>query len=103
MSVGKLIVSACHASVEASEEAKAKSPRLWRAWRKEGGKKVVLKASSLDDLLELKGKAEKLGLPCRLIEDRGLTEVEPGTVTALGIGPARDKELDEVTAPLPLL
>lgn len=103
MSVGKLISQACHASLETSEKVRTKSPRVWRAWRREGERKVILKVDSLDELLELKGKAEKLGLHCSLIEDRGLTELKPGTVTALGIGPARGGKLDEVTRSLPLL
>lgn len=103
MSVGKLISQACHACLEASEEAKVKDPIVWRAWHGEGAKKVILRAGSLDELLDLKKRAEDLGLACRLIVDRGLTELEPGTVTTLGIGPAPSQEVDRVTGRLPLL
>lgn len=103
MSMGKLISQACHACLEASEEARIKDPVVWRAWHEEGAKKVVLKVDSLDELVELKRKAEDLGLPCKLIVDRGLTELEPGTLTALGIGPAPSQKVDTVTGGLSLL
>ena len=103
MSVGKIAVQACHASLEASEEARASDPEMWKKWRKEGAKKVILKVGSLKELLQLKEKAERLGLPCKLIADRGLTELKPGTVTTLGVGPACSEEIDEVTGHLPLL
>jgi len=44
-----------------------------------------------------------VGLPCAIVEDADLTEIPPGTVTALGIGLARANELDKVTQRLELL
>jgi len=103
MSVGKLISQACHACLEAVEEAKKTHTHVWRSWREEGGKKVVLQVDSLEALKELEEKAEKLQIPRALIEDRGLTEVPPGTATALGLGPERAEIIDKVTGNLRLL
>ena len=44
-------------------------------------------ADSDKNLLELERKANKLKISTCLISDRGLTELNPGTLTALGIGP----------------
>ena len=102
MSTGKIISQACHACLEAYEEAKKRKDRYWRSWRKEGAKKVILKVNSLEKLLELERKAKKLRLPYALIIDRGLTEVPPNTPTTLGIGPSRSELIDKVTGDLHL-
>jgi PTH2 family peptidyl-tRNA hydrolase len=103
MSKGKVAVQASHASVSAMEEAR-KSHRDWvKSWLDEGQKKVVAKVKDIESLEKLKSHADKVGIPNALIEDRGLTELPPGTITALGIGPAPDEIVDKVTRDLPLL
>ena len=97
---GKVAVQAAHASILSYERA---STRDRERWKEQGQKKVVLKVYSLEELNKLRDAAEGLGLPCAIVEDAGLTEVPPGTVTALGIGPASAKEIDKVTEHLKLL
>jgi PTH2 family peptidyl-tRNA hydrolase len=103
MGTGKLASQACHACLEASEEAKRHDPRLWRAWHDEGAKKVVVKVNSLDEILDIDDKAGRQGVPKALIIDRGLTQIEPNTPTALGIGPGRTEAVDRLTKHLKLL
>ncbi len=100
LSKGKLAVQVAHAAVSASEFA---SSGAYEAWKEGGQKKVVLRVPALQDLFELKELARKHGLPTALIQDAGLTEVPPGTVTVLGIGPAEVGELNRITGHLKLL
>jgi PTH2 family peptidyl-tRNA hydrolase len=103
MSTGKLIAQAAHAAVGASELGKKENHKAWRRWRDEGAKKVALEAESLEELEELAEKAKKLDIVSILIQDAGHTEVPPGTVTTLGLGPDRTDRLDKVTGSLPLI
>ena len=102
MSCGKAAAQACHASLMASEEARRTRPSWWRAWMKEGQRKIVLKVGSEKVLLEKERKAKEAGIPFALISDMGLTELPPGTITALGIGPAPERMIDKITGTLPL-
>lgn len=103
MSRGKIAVQVAHAAVSAAEEARKHAPSVWRDWLWEGQKKVVVKVASEAALLTLREKAERARLPFYLIRDRGLTEIPPGTITALGIGPAKTEVIDKITGDLPLL
>jgi PTH2 family peptidyl-tRNA hydrolase len=102
MSCGKAAVQACHGAVSASEAAKKQRPSWFRSWIEEGQRKIVLKAESEAELLELEKKAVKLRIPTYLVSDMGLTELPPGTTTALGVGPAPSNLVDKVTGNLPL-
>lgn len=103
MSKGKLAVQVAHGAVSSAERAKATSPDDWESWFKEGQKKVVVKVQTADDLLELMRLASVNRLPNALIHDAGMTELEPGTMTVLGIGPAKSELMDKVTGQLKLL
>lgn len=103
LSKGKIAAQAGHAAVSAAEEARRKHQTWWKAWMNEGQCKIAVKVKSEKELLDLEKKAKALSLPCALIVDRGLTEVPPGTITCLGIGPAPAEEVDKITGLLPLL
>lgn len=103
MGKGKLAVQVAHAAISALEEAKKKHREWVEIWLNEGQKKVVLRASSLKELLDIYDKAREIDLPVVIIEDRGLTQLEPGTITTVGIGPAPENLLDNITGKLKLL
>ena len=103
MSAGKKCAQACHASVSASDLTKNKDKRAWKNWKLSGQKKVILKARSKEEIISIYTKVEKQSIPCFLVRDAGLTQLEPGTTTALGIGPVSAKEIDKITGDLPLL
>lgn len=97
---GKLAAQVAHASVAALLEATADARRRWL---EEGMPKVVLRCDSQQALLELEAAAEEAELPNALIRDAGHTVVAAGTVTCLGIGPARIEEIDALTRELKLV
>ncbi|MFH1327647.1 MAG: peptidyl-tRNA hydrolase Pth2 [Candidatus Bathyarchaeota archaeon] len=103
MSRGKLCGQVAHAAVSASEVVKKSQRNWWKRWMDEGQRKIVLKVGSYEELLILKKQAEKIDIPVALIEDRGLTELPPGTATSLGIGPAPSYLVNKVTEKLLLL
>jgi len=103
MGKGKVAAQVAHASLSAAEAAQGRRPAWYQGWKGEGQAKVVLKVDSEASLMDLFLKAKSAGLPASLIEDRGLTQVEPGTVTCLGIGPAPDPDIDGITGKLKLL
>jgi len=97
---GKLAVQVAHASLESYKKA---DPHSREGWEKEGAKKVVVKAEGLKELLDIQKKARTLGLPCSLIRDAGRTQLKPGTITCLGIGPDSEERIDKVTVKLKIL
>lgn len=103
MSSGKLAVQVAHAAVSSFLVAYEKKREWAENWLAEGQKKVVVKVEGIVELISLKEHAERLGLPCALITDAGLTELEPGTITTLGIGPAPSEAIDVLTGTLKLL
>ncbi|MCJ7775563.1 MAG: peptidyl-tRNA hydrolase Pth2 [Desulfobulbaceae bacterium] len=97
---GKLAVQVAHAAVTASDFADKKERE---SWIRDGQKKVVLKVATLNDLFLIKEMARREGLSTALITDAGLTQIAPGTITVLGIGPAPVEKLDKVVSKLKLL
>lgn len=98
LSKGKLAAQVAHASVSAAEKSK-----FSREWMAGGQKKSVLKCDDLEELLLIHAKAKKSGLPTTLIRDAGKTEIPTGTITCVGIGPAKEEDIDKITGELTLL
>lgn len=101
LSPGKMAAQAGHAAVSVSWNAQKKNKKWVIEWLSKGQKKVILKAKDLELLKSLAKKAEELKLPYEIIKDAGETEVEPGTITCIGIlGPERI--VNKITGSLPL-
>jgi PTH2 family peptidyl-tRNA hydrolase len=100
MGKGKLCSQCCHASISAFLKT---DKDVREEWINEGMKKVVLKVSGEKEIKEYLKLAKKEKLHCALINDAGLTQIEPGTITALGIGPDKDEKIDKITGKLRLL
>jgi len=103
MGKGKLSAQVAHASLAAFKKTEKKYPDIAREWEMEGQKKVVLKVGSESELIENFELAKREEIPAELIRDAGHTQIEPGTLTCVGIGPWDEEKLDELFGKLKLL
>ncbi len=103
MGKGKLAAQVAHAAVSCVLKALEQKREWVTEWLRQGQKKVVLKVDSLSELLRIYEQAKSQGLPVVIIEDAGRTQLEPGTITCVGIGPAPADKIDKVTGRLKLL
>ena len=95
-SPGKLAVQWAHAAIESLKRAKKTHSRMVQRWNESASRKVCLAVedeSELEHFLEL---VQEASLPFALIKDAGLTEVPPGTVTVLGVGPGPRHTMDSL-------
>ena len=103
MSAGKISVQCAHAAVECALACKKSSPRLFERWRNQGAKKICVFAEDLKELMGLHDEANHAHLTTHVVKDAGKTELAPGTVTVLGIGPATYQTMTRITSHLPLV
>ena len=103
MGKGKLAVQVAHAAVSSAEQARRYRKDWLDAWFRDNQAKICVKIDSEEELRQLKGKVDEAGIPNSLISDAGLTQLEPGTTTCLGIGPLPSQVADKYTGELKLL
>lgn len=103
MGKGKIAAQVGHASVECALRAEKRDRKAFDLWMLGGQKKVVLKVANRDEMVRYLAEAKSRGLGTCMITDAGRTEVEPGTDTCVGIGPAPGSEIDRVTGGLKML
>jgi PTH2 family peptidyl-tRNA hydrolase len=103
MGAGKISAQSAHAAVLGFEQAKKYHKDWVKKWLDDGQAKIVVKVTNIEELNEVKMKAERLGVPVVEVRDMGLTQVDPGTLTCIGLGPAPSEIIDMVTANLKLL
>lgn len=100
MSTGKSIAQGAHASLGAYESA---SGDVIDAWKSEGQKKIALGVEGREKLESLVREAQTRDFPTHIVHDAGETELAPGTMTALAIGPADQTALNAITGDLDTL
>ncbi len=103
MSKGKTAAQVAHASLMSYFTAEKVDKAIAKEWLDTGEKKIVLKVSDEDSLVRLFKAFEFKKVPCALVSDAGLTQLPPGTKTALGIGPWKGADIDQFTKGLKLL
>lgn len=102
MGKGKAAAQCAHAAVTAYKQAQKKEPYLLKLWLMTGQRKVVVKADSENEILDIQRKAHEAGLLTTVIHDAGHTQVAAGSLTVISVGPAAAQLLDEVTGHLKL-
>lgn len=102
MGKGKIAAQVGHACVMASETARVSYNDWWSQWW-QGQEKVVLKVPSYGDLEQIRCEAARMKLPYCVVSDAGHTQLSPGTVTCVSVGPAPERMIDSITGDLSLL
>ncbi|MDH7506575.1 MAG: peptidyl-tRNA hydrolase Pth2 [Candidatus Thermoplasmatota archaeon] len=103
LSPGKLAAQVAHAAVACALETKKLNSKWFNRWQSQGAKKAIVKVECEKDFYPLEEKAKKLNIFAYIVEDAGHTEIPAGTKTVLGLGPAPENIIDQVTGYLPLL
>ncbi len=102
MGKGKAAAQCAHAAIACYKDGMRRTPKFVRQWEVFGQAKVTLKAESAEQLVDLKAKAETMGLTAAIVEDAGRTQIDAGTPTVLGVGPGPTELVDKVTGHLKL-
>lgn len=112
--IGKYVAQGAHASMAALFSIGKLSPDdnsyiiplhdlFVKEWVIGMFKKVTLQVEDEKELIDIYTAATAAGLPCSLIKDSGLTEFAGiPTLTAVGIGPADEIEINKITGHLKL-
>jgi len=103
MTKGKIAAQCGHAAIGCYEKALEKTPANVIAWKALGQKKIALQCDSLEEINRLQTRAARLGLISERIVDAGHTQIDPGSVTVLGLGPAPESAVNEISGHLKLL
>ena len=102
MGKGKIAAQVGHACVLGAENVRKSFPDWFKEWWM-GQEKVVVKVQSLKELEKVKQEAISLSIPWSEVTDAGHTQIAPGTITCISIGPAPEELVDKITGELKLL
>ncbi|KXH55123.1 peptidyl-tRNA hydrolase PTH2 [Colletotrichum nymphaeae SA-01] len=109
--VGKMAAQASHATLAcykslskiAAKDPSSPAAKILSRWENLGQAKIAVQIKNQDEMLELMGKASSLGVTSEVIADAGRTQIEAGSLTVLGVGPAPRSLVDQITGHLKLL
>ena len=102
MGKGKIAAQVGHACVMGAEHVRRSHPDWYKEWWATQ-KKIGLRVSGLAELRKIRSRAIDSGLPWSEVADAGHTQLEPGTITCMSIGPAPENLVDRITGDLKLL
>ena len=104
MTCGKIAGQVAHAAIMAMEKTSMYNPKWVTEWKDEHGQiKVVLKVGSYRELNDYFIDIINAKLPVVKVHDAGKTQIEPDTVTCIGIGPVPAECIDRIVKDLKLL
>jgi PTH2 family peptidyl-tRNA hydrolase len=99
---GKMAAQVAHAAVACALKSMKSNKTMFKGWMSQGQKKIVIRVQDEDELNRLKYAVDEMGIVNEMITDAGLTQIPPGTVTCLGIGPVFSSVIDPLTGSYPL-
>lgn len=108
MTKGKAAAQCLHATLGlyrkiSNPYSEAYNPEMLKRWEYENGQaKITLQVPNKEEMDMLYAKAISLGVNCYMVIDAGRTQVDPGSATVLGLGPAPKLVLDQITGNLRL-
>jgi PTH2 family peptidyl-tRNA hydrolase len=94
---------ACYKSLSRAASTSPQAAALLRRWESLGQAKIAVQVKSQEEILDLRKQARALGVTAEVIQDAGRTQIEAGSMTVLGVGPAPRSMVDKVTGGLKLL
>lgn len=103
MGKGKIAAQVGHGAVMATMKAGVEKPINLEQWFTTGQKKVCLKGTDAEHLLELEKQAKAAGILTTLVHDAGHTQIPSGSLTVLALGPEIEATLEAITGELKLL
>jgi len=104
MKCGKIAAQVAHASIMSMEKTGINNSNWVSDWKEECGQiKVILKVNSGSELNDYFIEIINAKLPVVKVHDAGKTQIEPNTVTCIGIGPVPAERIDPIIKDLKLL
>ena len=85
MGRGKAAAQVGHAAVSSYLECLRAHKDVAQEWLQSGQRKIVLKVDTEEALMKFFEAFKFKKIPCSLVSDAGLTQLPPGTKTALGV------------------